>query len=265
MLALLAILVFSPTRILPDPFLPNRLEPILPVAHLAGVPRASVTRGGGWRPGGFVRINYHYRFPAGTGPTIDDFEKENGFAQFLGFNGNPRVTRNGDGVRQVVSVVDLDEGIQWKWAKISGPARVVTVSEFPEKSPRRWHRLPELERMPIPPGYPPAYDFLKDFKLEGIYSDSLIPRGFRTSFTVMVKLIGQRPAEEIWIEAEGELREPEWVHRRSSVTDTFGTTSKFYGLVRIEVMKAPGPNLGHNSEILLTYLFADQENSPRIE
>src|SRR5687767_12599065 len=103
MLALLAALVISPSRVLPAPFLSTELEPILPVALLRGVPRASVARGGSWRPGGLVRLTYYYRFPKGEGPTHKDFLSEPGFIEEparFGTNPGVRAARVLDGIRQ---------------------------------------------------------------------------------------------------------------------------------------------------------------------
>jgi hypothetical protein len=265
MLALLAVLVFTPARILPEPFLPNRLEPILPVAPLAGVPRATVTRGGNWRPGGLVRINYFYRFPQGEGPTHETFMSLGGFSGETGFNGNLRAVRQIDGIRQVVAVADLEAGIKWKWANISGPARVVTVTEFPLTDPPRWHHLPQLERAPLPPGYPPNHGFMKDAELMSVTCDPIIPRGFRTTFGIQVRLAGYRPLEEVWAEAEAELAAPVWNLSESKASRHFGRQGWDYGLVRIEILRPTIPNPRHQYEISLTYLFADPANGPRIE
>lgn len=265
MLALLAALILSPSRVLPEPFLPNRLEPIVPVGLLAHLPRASVTRGGNWRPGGYVRLNYFYRFPPGQGPTHEDFKGQDGFQETAGFNGSVRCSRERNGVRQVVVVSDLARGVYWKWAKLSGPARVVTLTEFPVDKPPRWHYLPQLIQTPAPPGFPPPYKFLTGFKLDGIYSDPIIPRNFRTEFTVIVRLSSHRPVEEVWDEAEAELTSGDWRSQQSRFAITFNSRNSRYGLVRAEVFRPTLPNSRYSSEIVLTYLFEDRENGPRIE
>src|SRR5262249_12414834 len=128
------------------------------------------------------------------------------------FSGTMRATRVQDGVQQMVTVVSLEEGERWRWANLYGPATIVTVKEFPleNPAPAPGHRVPDLMRPPLPPDFPPHYAFVKGLKLRDIFSDPIIPRNFRESFGIQVRLTSDTPQLDLASTARSELTSPGW-------------------------------------------------------
>ena len=269
MLAILAALVLSPARVLPEPFLSPELEPILPVEHLRDIPRFSVARGGSWRPNGLVRLTYYYRFPKGRGPTHKDFLSEPGFMEEpsrFGNNPSVRAARILDGIRQTVSVSELEPGVNWRWAKLTGPATVVAVTEFPliETLPR-WHNIPSLNEPHLPPGFPPDLRFLKNTKVVAIDCDPIIPRFYRTAVSMMIKLTSIELASNLLELAKQDFGPEEWKPNKITGGRRFARKVPSFGLQSAEIYRSQTPSPNRLTEITLTYSFADPENAPRIE
>jgi hypothetical protein len=271
MLALLALLVLPSKSMLPDPFLSQDLEPVLPIQSLKGVPRAAIGRGGFWRAGGYVRINYYYKFPAGTGPAHSEFMRLPGMAeeQFtMGPYPGPRAARTLNGVRQLVWVTDVKEGERWPWAKLIGPARVVTVSEIPQDSPvpAIWHRTPELLRAPIPTTFPPAIKCLSEYEVTAIVSDPIIPRTPRQSFSMQVHLKLDKAKAGLVKLMRLELDSKRWKEHESGENLMFSRQNTYYGLHGIEVKDLPVANGTKplQSAVTLHYTYTDSVNGPRL-
>ncbi len=270
MVALLVGLILTPVRPLPNAFLSTNLQPILPVKGLENLPRISVTRGNSWRPGGYVRINYYYKFPLGEGPKPETLLKLPGFtpdpSPFRGA-ATGRVFRVEDGIRQSVWVSDLQKGTEWKWANIRGPATVVAVAELPidNETPTRWHDVPELRSAPVPPGYPPNLKLMQGLELGSVMSEPLIPRSPRVNVTVQLKLHSKENLSTLIAKViqSGELNG--WKKYTYGENVRFRRQGWDYGLVSIEYIK---PSMivafGVQSEVMLVYVFADPDNSPRI-
>jgi hypothetical protein len=271
MLALLAALALSSGRVLPNGFLSTRLQPILEVEHLRGIPRATVTRGGSWRPGGKVRLNYFYKFRKGSGPTHKQILTEPGFIEEpMPFRGPPamRAVRVREGIRQIVWIAELDEGVSWRWTGISGPATLVSVSEIPmdDVPQARWHNEPVLNTPPIPVGFPPAFKFLAKSQLSRIDWEPILPRFYRLSVSVQVRLVGDETPEELGKRALQELTGDYWKLSGSGSSFRFARIKPGYGLQSVEIAKPLAPAASaYPHEVILTYTFADPENAPRIE
>lgn len=270
MLAAFALLLLPTKSPVPNAFMSTELKPILPLEALANQPRYAVTRGSSWRKGGLVRLNFYYRFEKDQGPVLDDFLSEKGFTkQEFGFGPSPgiRAVRDGNNIRQIVGVTTLEAGAYWKWANLRGPAKLVTVSEFPttETLPVGWHQNEELTKPPLPPTYPPPFEFSRYADVQGVVSESLIPRNFRTSFwsQVITTIPGDR--ESVIAAIRREVQEGQWTLREAKTTFRLERNGEKVGLLAIDV----GPTLEtRNSqpktEVRFNYTFNDPSNLPRI-
>ena len=268
MLALLAIFILQPSRILPQPFLSTDLEPLLPVPRLEGVPRQSVTRSGSWRPGGLVRTTYYYFFPKSDAPELEVIKREGGFVEdvpAVSPGPGPRIARVRDGIRQVVWIRPIAVGETWKWANLTGPGQVVGVSDIPiEEGPRpRWHKIAEFESPTIPPGFPNGWHELASMPVIAVDTEAIIPRFQRSSYWILVRLGSQQEREPLFNDAQRSFSGPEWQALRGGPRSVLSRVRGEYGLTNVEVRDG----LAHQpfkSIVTLTYLFRDNENSPRI-
>lgn len=270
MLAAFALLLLPTKSPVPNAFMSRELKPILPIQALANLPRHSVTRGSSWKKGGLIRLNFHYRFEKDEGPVLEDFLKEKSFMkQEFGFGPSPgaRAVRDGNNLRQVVGVTTIEAGTYWKWANISGPAKLVTVSEFPTSDtlPAGWHKSEELRKPPLPPTYPPPFEFSRNAEVKAVVSESLIPRNFRSSFwsQVITTIPGDR--QSVIDSIRREARESQWTLRETKSTFRLEKKGDKVGLLAIDV----GPTLGlgnanAQTEVRFNYTFNDPSNLPRI-
>lgn len=268
MLAVLAFLLIPSASPVPKAFLSTDLKPLLPVEALAGQPRHAVTRGSTWRKGGLVRLNFYYLYPKGEGPDLKMILKERGFSeQYFGNTPELRAARAENGIRQVVGVVDLEPGAHWKWARVTGPARVVTVSEFPltDEIPPGWHQDPILQKPPLPPTFPPPYSFLRNHEIHGVNSQPLIPRSFRATFSTQITLTVPGELAEVMKQVSQELSAVEWKFKTYGTTTRVESANRRTGLMSLEISPPLSvANAKGRTEIRLNYSFDDPDNLPRI-
>lgn len=270
MLAAFALLLLPSKSPVPNAFMSTELKPILPIQALANLPRHSVTRGSSWKKGGLVRLNFYYRFGKDEGPTLEDFLAEKGFTkQEFGFGPSPgvRAVRDGNNLRQVVGVTTLEAGTYWKWANLSGPAKLVTVSEFPisDALPVGWHKSEELEKPPLPPTYPPPFEFAKLAEVTGVVSESLIPRNFRTLFWSQVATLIPGDRQAVIALIRREATDSQWTLRETKSSFRLEKKDEKVGLLAIDL----GPTLEAGTkkartEVRFNYSFNDPSNLPRI-
>ncbi len=261
---MLAFLLVPSASPIPKAFLSTDLKPLLPVEALAGQPRHAVTRGSTWQKGGLVRLNYYYLFPTGKGPDLQMILKERGFAeQYFGNSPELRAARAENGIRQVVSVVDLKPGAYWKWARATGPARLVTVSEFPltGKVPPGWHQDPILQKPPLPPTFPPPYPFLKGYEVQAVISQPLIPRGFRSTFWTQTFVTVPGNPQSVIDQMTRDLSHQEWEVKPVAKLVRAERRDRMTGLISIEAIPDPG---NARTEIRFNYSYDDPDNLPRI-
>lgn len=267
MLALLAALVLSPCRVLPEPFLPNTLRPVLPVDALGNTEPISVARGSYWRAGGILRITYYYRFALGKGPTHKQVMRQKGFVEEIVANGEQlanRAARDQGNVRQTVRIMDLADGTVWPWAKVSGPATIAVVTEMPNQNPAVWHQISEIMKPPVPPEFPPKFDCFSNCEVLEVRSDPIVPRFFRTTFSVQVRIASRLSPTEMVNGIAPKLPTQLWVTRRSGDIAGMRLKKTNYGLYYIEVKPYDDPNGTLRSEANLSYLYDDSANAPRL-
>jgi hypothetical protein len=266
MLAILAVLVLTPSRILPEPFIDEPLQPILPVRALEGVKPVTIARGSYWRADGFVRLTYYYRLPPDFPISHKDLMEAGGFREELTAMGEgftERAAREAEGIQQWVRVQDIDAGTTWPWANLEGPARVVIVSESPYLNSARWHRVPKLLVPPFPPGFPPNIKALAGAEAIDIRSDPIIPRNFRSTITVQVRLGSSVNPATLADQIESELPSRLWNFRRIGA-NTQCTRGGEFGLRTINVGPFQDPEKRFSSIVLLIYVFDDSANAPRL-
>ena len=268
--ALLAVFAFTPIRPFPAPFLSTQLEPIFPIEILRGVTRRSVSRAGSWRPGGLVRLTFNYVYPKGKAPTIAEFLSEPGFTDEtppLQQRIKDRVWRERDGVRQIVLIRTLNDGEVWPWAKVKGPATVVSVTDVPseEPPPRVWHKVPELINPTFPPSFPHPLDFLVNCPITAVDSDPIIPRFFRSMYWIAVRVGSEEARATVSQKVRKVLSSRSWKESSNGSADHFSVVPEDFGLSSVEVTSRTFPrNPKLKTEICITYRFQDFENSPRI-
>lgn len=270
MLTAIALLVVPSLSPVPKAFLSTALKPMLPIECLANEPRFTVTRGSSWKKGGLVRLNFYYRFDKGEGPSFETILAERGFLQqHFGFGPSPgiRAVRDANGIRQVVGVTTLEAGTVWRWAGITGPANVVTVSEFPltDSIPKNWHREAILQKPPLPLTYPPDFRFAKEAEIQGVVSEPLIPRSFRSTFWTQVVSSLKGTRDSVVSRVLTELDERTWKIRHTEKSFRAECIDRKLGLLSLEV----GPTLDpktprERTEVRFNYTFLDQDNRPRI-
>lgn len=168
-----------------------------------------------------------------------------------------------NGMRQVVAVSDLEPGQHVKWAKVTGPARLITVSEFPlmDEVPIDWHQDPVLQQPPLPPSFPPPYSFIRGHEVHTVSSQPLIPRGFRSNFWTHVFVNVPGTPTSVIDQIQRDLPPHEWQFKLSNDIMRAHRLDRSAGLISIEVVPHPERN---PTEIRLNYCFEDPENRPRI-
>jgi hypothetical protein len=218
-----------------------------------------------------VRLTYYYRFPVGKGPTQKQLLSQAGFSDLsptFGIKIQNRVWRQESGIRQIVSIRQMADGEYWRWAKLRGPATVVSVTETPREDPPplKWHHDPELLTPTIPPSFPKPFSFLANCRMLGIDSDPIIPRTFRAIYWISVRLGSKDDRSTISNRIRSIIRsDPEWVEASSGAVDHFTTKPERFGLYALDVTRrGPENNQVIKTEVTLTYQFRDPEYSPRI-
>jgi hypothetical protein len=267
MLALLAALVLSPNRILPEPFIGTPLAPVLSVDALASYTPESVARGSVWRQGGLVRLTYYYKFKPRSGPTHKDIMRQQGFNEEVvvyGSQSGERAYRDVDSIRQTVRIIDIDEGVYWPWANIGGPGRIAIVTETPFAPTAKWHQVLELSSPPVPAGFASQLPCLANAEIIEVRSDPLIPRSFRSTFTVYVRLATHQRVDELADSILRELPTNLWKTRRFGTHVGIGLKTVSFGLHSIDIDKYSMPDKRFTSEATLAYLYADAANAPRL-
>lgn len=270
MLAAFALLLLPTKSPVPNAFMSTELKPILPIQALANLPRHSVTRGSSWKKGGLVRLNFYYRFDKNQGPELEDFLAEKGFTkQEFGFGPSPgiRAVRDGNNLRQVVGVSTLEAGTYWKWANLNGPAKLITVSEFPisDTRPLGWHKCKELDNPPLPPTYPPPFEFARNAEITSVVSEPLIPRNFRTSFWSQVAIMIPGDREAVIALILNEASPDQWTLHEKKASFRLERKNEKVGLLAIDLGPTLFPTTNRaRTEVRFNYTFNDPSNLPRI-
>lgn len=270
MLALLVGLVIPKGNPLPNPYLSNRLHPVLRIEPVQRMKPYQVVRGSDWRRPGLVRLSYYYLVRSEDTTAVERiFSDPNfGLVQVMGAPvSGKRVERTHLGIRQIVQLIDVGTGERFRPGNVTGPAQLLRVTEIPigDLPPKGWHHIPELEKPPLPPGYPPPFKFLRGATINSIASDPIIPLAQRKSVDIAVMLLVPRRFDQVADEARRELQSlgPKTIEHRDQVMFTLGDK---FGLMLVHIVRPPdnGPN-GLSTTLYLSYSFIDHENSPRIE